>query len=231
MAFLEKNIIICVNRRFLIVLFIIIIVLTRPKGSGGGDDEDEGIDESKVLGDIICKYEIDESKSQTPILGRDFIKPNNFDILVDDKRIPFYKDYKFPKTGSHKLRFVFYDKEVNIDNMFKGIKSLITVELSSLKNVSITSMISTFENCNNLQKFNIDGYDLTKIKSVQKLFYGAHNLVEAKLDLFADNNIEDMSYLFAMSDLTEIDLSKISTKNVKNCPICSMDVVLYILWI
>ena len=84
---------------FLIILFIIIIVLANSSSSKKTSDEEkkreeeekkqeeeEGIDESKVYGDIICQYEIDGTSTQTTILGKEFIKPNNFDILVDNKK-------------------------------------------------------------------------------------------------------------------------------------------------
>ena len=35
--------------------------------------------------------------------------------------------------------------KINLDYMFKGIKSLISVEMNSTKKIEITSMISTFE--------------------------------------------------------------------------------------
>ena len=214
---------------FLIILFIIIIVLANSSSSKKTSDEEkkreeeekkqeeeEGIDESKVYGDIICQYEIDGTSTQTTILGKEFIKPNNFDILVDNKKIGFFREYKFSKTGMHTLRFIFYDYEVNLDNMFKGIKSLISAELLSEHNLTITSMQSTFEDCSNLNKFNLTGYDLTKVTNVQKLFFGANDLKDIDLELFANSNLEDMSYFFAMSDISTLDFSKLNTKNVKN---------------
>ena len=77
-------------------------------------------------------------------------------------------------------------------------------------------MQSTFEDCSNLNKFNLTGYDLSKVTNAQKLFFGANNLKDIDLELFADSNFEDMSYFFAMSDISYLNLSKLNTKNVKN---------------
>ena len=60
-----------------------------------------------------------------------------------------------------------------MDNMFKGVSTLISVEMDSLNYVEIISMISTFENCTNLNTVKIKGFNTNKIKSMQKLFYNS----------------------------------------------------------
>ena len=63
-----------------------------------------------------------------------------------------------------------YEK-LNMDNMFKNIKDLISIEMKSENNCQITSMISTFENCNQLKEFKIDGFDVEQVKSTNKMFF------------------------------------------------------------
>ena len=195
----------------LILILIIIIVVISSKS----ENKEDSIDESKVTGDIKCEYDISSTSESTQILGNDYNK-TKLDIVVDNKTFGFLREIKFPQTGIHTIRFVFYEKEINLNYMFKGVKSLISVEMNSTKNLEINSMISTFEECENLEKFNISGYNTSKVKSIHKLFYGVKNLNYMDFDLFSENIIEDMSYLFAMSSFVTIDLSKLNTNKAKN---------------
>ena len=110
----------------LIIVFILIIVLISGK-KNANEEENKLIDESKVFGDIICLYE--KNKIQTQILGFDFVKPNSFDIAINNKKVNFNREVKFPED-INEVRFVFYEKTANIDNMFKGVKSLVSVEIN-----------------------------------------------------------------------------------------------------
>ena len=160
----------------ILLAIIIIIVVILSNGSGDSNNEDK-IDELKVMGEIICQYNIDRGNVKTEILSQDFAKPDSMNIVIDNKIIVgFVREFQFSESGDHKLRFVFYNQKVNLDNMFKDIKSLVSVEMNSTKSLEITSMQSTFEGCENLNNFNIVGYDLSQVKSVQKLFYKANQL-------------------------------------------------------
>ena len=55
--------------------------------------------------------------------------------------------------------------------MFEDISSLSSAIFISNKNTAITSMISTFENCINLNTITINGFDTRNLKSVSRLFY------------------------------------------------------------
>ena len=66
---------------------------------------------------------------------------------------------------------LFRKRLLNMDNMFKDVSSLISVEIKSFNNTEITSMISTFENCENLIEFSISGFSTKNLKSLKKLFY------------------------------------------------------------
>ena len=85
----------------------------------------------------------------------------------------------------------------------------------SKKNAKITSMISSFENCANLNSFKINDFDTNEVKSISKLFYNT-SLNILNIENFNINNVEDMSYMLSNSKLEQIDLSKLNLKNVKN---------------
>jgi hypothetical protein len=50
-----------------------------------------------------------------------------------------------------------------MDYMFQNIKELYSVEMRSIKNSKITSMISTFESCANLRSFSMSGFNYEEL--------------------------------------------------------------------
>ena len=81
-------------------------------------------------------------------------------------------------------------------NMFKGIKSLLMVEMNTNNNIKINSIESAFESCTNFFSFNITGFDTSQLKSLNKIFY---ETMISSLDGFNidTKNIQDFSYFFA----------------------------------
>ena len=145
----------------LIALIVLIVLVAKSKGS----------DSKKTIGEINCDYEVKTITQNTQLLGKEFnIRNNQFDIYIDGKKIKYSKEYKFKTADSHKVQIKIYDK-INMDNMFKGVSELVSVEMISSKNCQILSMTSTFENCENLRSFNITGFNGENLKSMKKLFY------------------------------------------------------------
>ena len=90
-----------------------------------------------------------------------------------------------------------------MDYMFADLPLLLTVNMISEKNAKISSMISAFENSENLNTFNMVGFNTGNIKSLKRLFY---NTQISNIDMFDTSNVQDMSYMFAFSSLSNIDL-------------------------
>ena len=61
-----------------------------------------------------------------------------------------------------------------MENMFKEISSLLSVEMFTNKNAKIKSIESAFEDCISLNSFNITGFDVSQIKSLRKIFYNPY---------------------------------------------------------
>ena len=101
-----------------------------------------------------------------------------------------------------------------MDNMFQNIDSLISIDMKSEKNLKILSMESTFENCIELEYFNMIGFDTSNIISINKLFYKTNlknfNLTSFLLNM---NNLKEMSFIFASSALEYLYFSGINTIN------------------
>ena len=80
---------------FIVILIIIIILIA----TSVGGKKQEPLKE--IIGEIICKYEISDKNNPTPILGKDFNYEGNFDILIDNQKVDFIKEYKFEETEAN----------------------------------------------------------------------------------------------------------------------------------
>ena len=187
---------------FIIILIIILVVCLN------SDDEKE------VLGEINCIYDINDISIETDLVGNNFVKNSDFDMFIDDIKIDYSNKYKFENTGEHKVKFVLYN-ELRMNYMFQDIKALKKVEMESNKNLKILSMESTFENCEQLELFNISGFDGNDIPSMAKLFYNS-NIKEIYFSNFPTNNVKNMSYSFASTNLVSLDLSMLDLSKVED---------------
>ena len=68
--------------------------------------------------------------------------------------------------------------------------------MNSSVGCQISSMISTFENCENLKLFTLKGFYADQLKSMHKLFYKS-GLQSFILSDFNTINLEDISYMFS----------------------------------
>ena len=68
--------------------------------------------------------------------------------------------------------------------MFKNIFSLVSVIMYSDKNCKIISLESTFENCQNLYDFEINGFDTSELTSLNKLFFTYLFIFLSKFNFF-----------------------------------------------
>ena len=171
-----------------------------------------------LIGEINCIYDVQTKSQNTKIFGNEFkINKNaneNFQMYIDGENIKYSKEYQFESIGIHNLQIKLYnDLELNMDYMFKDIKDLISIEMKSENKCKITSMISAFENCENLNNFTLNGYDASELKSMKKLFYKS-GISTYSFKSFNTIKLEDISYMFAFSSINELSLSDINTNQV-----------------
>ena len=212
----------------IVILAVIIVVIITTSGSkeekkedpvpaptDKPDSDEDDHDPSTALGEINAYYNVKSTDKPIIILSPNFVKTSSFSIYIDDKYVKFTKEYTFPKKNPNQnVKFLIYE-DISLETMFKGVKDLLSVQITSTKNLKITSMISAFEDCEQLSSFNINGCDTSQVISVKNLFRNTdiRSLDIAGLSL---TNIKDMSYMFANSKLQNIDLSKLNTQNVEN---------------
>ena len=185
-----------------IIIIILIVVLSSSKSN------------KTEIGQINCNYDVKIKNKEINILGEEFKKDSEFDMFIDGKLIKYSKKYVFDQEKTYQIQFKLYGN-LNMDFMFKNIDSLISIEMISEKFAKINTMVSSFENCINLETFNIRGFNTSEVKSFSKLFFNT-SLTNINLENFDTNNTEDFSYMFAFSKIEKINISKFNTKKAKN---------------
>jgi surface protein len=208
----------------LIIILIVLLIHTNDNSDnqngknkneeGGEEGKDIPDDDNSYKGQIICIYDVFSDKRPTEILSKAFTKTTNFDIYINDKKVDYSKEVIFPKYGEIKVTYALI-QNINMENMFKDISSLLSVDMVTDKNLKILSMKNAFDNCEKLKEFSIKGFDTTEINSLQNLFYNTKIESLSNFNI-STTNVEDMSYLFSNTYLTSIDLSYLSTNKVLN---------------
>jgi len=219
----SKSFTILPKKKWIITLIILLVLILIAEGlvflsfilTPKSDSND--VDDIKISG-IDCIYTI--SELNTSILSPEFENKNNtvIEIYVNGTKINYTKEYSFPSKGKYRIKYILND-ELYLDNMFKNIDSIQSIELKNSSNstIKILSMKSTFEGCKNLEKVLFtESFDTSDLKSTSKLFYNS-GIKELNMNKFDTNNVEDMSYMFSHCEsLTSLNLSNFSTQNAIN---------------
>ena len=209
----------------LVLIFFLLNKNNSSTSSISNDKPKSGGDTNKLSGiggEINCKYSIANANIDAPLLSRNFENLNNtiVSIEINEKKINYTKEYKFSSVGTYKVKFIL-NSIVNMDNMFRDLKNIISVEsMNAYKNstLKIISAISAFQECPNLKEVTIndDSFDTSELKSTSKMFYNS-GLNKINLNNFNARNVENMSFMFGSCEsLTSLSLEKFDTSNVKD---------------
>ena len=197
----------------IISILLLIIFLVLIKNSNKKDESDD-YPIGNYIGIINCTFNIDNISENIPILGDEFQNDSEIDIIIDKKRIEYSKTYNFKKIGDHNIQYILYNN-ISMDYMFKDLYNLRYVEMISDKNCEIYSMISTFENCENLEKFENFGFNTIQVNSMKRLFYNT-KIFEWNFINISTNNVEDISYMFGGIKSEKINILNFNTSKVLN---------------
>ena len=117
----------------IIIITILLLVFLFEKSNDNSNENDSNEPKDKVeIGIINCTYEIHSVKEEVNIIGKDFESISSFDIYINGKKENPSKSYNFTKIGINTIIFKLYE-DINMDNMFKNISFLISVEMTSKK--------------------------------------------------------------------------------------------------
>ena len=136
----EKKKLIIISGSVFFAIIIAVILLIILAGS-------KGKKEKKILGVINCSYDVKSATRGTILLSNEYNNKNSdFDIEIHGNIIKYSKQYIFNNTGQNNVKFILYGP-INMDFMFKDVPDIVSIEMLSENNLEITSMISSFENC------------------------------------------------------------------------------------
>ena len=194
---ISKQLLIIGGIIFISIVFLIIIVILFSISSK--NDSEEKV--KKVIGQIICLFNVQQHNQKVKILGEEFNKTSDFTLYIDEQKInQNLKEYIFNSSGAHKIKIDLHE-DINMDYMFKDITNLINIEMFSKNKVKLLSMESTFEGCISLISVNISGFNTVNLYSMNKLFHNT-SLENLILDINT-NYLEDVSFMFGGSKIDQ----------------------------
>ena len=144
-----------------------------------------------------------------------YLEPS--EVIVNDVQNDSCKINCFFKKDLNNVTIKF-DRLINTtENMFKGLKNIIEIDLSNFHTSKVTSMVSMFESCLNLSKINFGYINTSLVKDMTCLFHECKKLASVDVSKFDTSSVTSFKYLFRFCvSLTSIDLSNFNTQNVED---------------
>ena len=97
----------------------------------------------------------------------------------------------------------------DVSNLFKGCKSLVSLDMSNLDTKNVTNMEYMSYGCSSLKTIKLN-FNTENVKFMNNMFSYCFSLSSIDLSNFNTKNVNDMSGMFSFcSSLTSIDFSKI----------------------
>ncbi|MBP3372484.1 MAG: BspA family leucine-rich repeat surface protein, partial [Clostridia bacterium] len=97
----------------------------------------------------------------------------------------------------------------NCKDLFKDMKSLVTVNTSNLDTSSVTQMEAMFMGCAVLTTLDVSNWDTSNVTSMHNMFNGCTNLDGLDVSKWDTSNVKRMSQMFYQcSNITTLDVSK-----------------------
>lgn len=175
-----------------------------------------------TTGKIECTYY--SYGKEIYIFNQNYEKDEELEVLINDKENDEDKPkYNKKEEGNFTVEIKTTKDEIKLDNMFKST-NVKTIKMSSEKEVKINSMIGSFANCSLLEKFEISGFDTSDVTNMSRFFFNDTRLTEVDIVKMKTNKLKNIDYMFAYTNISEIDLSNFniellanSTGVFKNC--------------
>ena len=89
----------------MLVIIILVFILLAVRSSSNEEEGSENKD--NILGEIICRYKVEDSSKNIILLGNEYEK-GDLDIFIQKKKVDFTKEYKFDKPDEYEVQFKLY---------------------------------------------------------------------------------------------------------------------------
>lgn len=107
-------------------------------------------------------------------------------------------------------------KVIHMNSMFSACTQLTGLDLSNFDTSKVTNMSGMFSSCSKLTSLDISDFDTSNVTDMGDMFYSCTSLTTINLNNFNTSKVEYMSYMFAYSNITNLDISNFDMRNVKN---------------
>ncbi len=101
-----------------------------------------------------------------------------------------------------------------MDGMFRGCKSLKTLDLSHFDTSKVKSMQGIFSECSSLENLDLSHFNTKQVEDMSTMFYGCKRLKHVDLSSFDTKNVSSFYRMFfECSSLNDLDLSQFDVDN------------------
>ena len=166
---------------------------------------------------IIKSYEEIKRKENYWTIGNNNEKEiiDNTEIYVNDEKIDFCFEYKFPKIGKYTIKFMFKKPLTNINWIFYNCKSLISINFSNFNSNDIKKIACAFSYCSSLKDLNLSNFKTYNIEDISFLFEHCSSLETLDLSNFLTEKVTNMWGTFwNCGSLKNLNLSNFNTNKV-----------------
>ncbi len=138
----------------LVIVFFIILKIVTTK---------ENPSSSQKYLILKCIYDIQSNSEYTQLMSSEYDNAN-ISMKINGTKNNYNYTLKLESIGLTDIEFTIYEEKLKMDNLFKNIYSLISIEISSNDSNKIASMVSTFEGCTNLKKVKFSNLNTEELK-------------------------------------------------------------------
>lgn len=108
-------------------------------------------------------------------------------------------------------------KVKNMRNMFAGLQSLTSLDVTMFDTTNLTNAQYMFAQCNSLKTLDLSSLEMSKVTNMNYMFYDMLRLESLDISNFDTSSVETMESMFrSCGSLKTLDVSSFNTSNVTN---------------
>ena len=220
-SFLKRNKLYIIIGVSILLVAIIIVVLCVCLTGNPDDEEDIPKEEPIIIkNNINLEVYSDRDGKEISFLSEEFKvvqtlkSEENQVLLIDGKKYPFSKSMKLEK-GKHNVTIILGENINTCQNMFKNCRDIQSIYFNVSNNC--TNMDYMFSGCSSLISINTENLETTEVTSMNSIFNGCCSLKTLNLEYFNTSKVVNMENMFCNCNaLGNIDLTNFDTSSVTN---------------
>ena len=119
------------------------------------------------------------------------------------------------KMGTNTIIMIWENYITNMQDMFYGCSSIISIDFSNFDSSSVTNMKAMFAFCYSLKSLDLSNFKTSNVSIMINMFYCCKSLTTLNLSTFDTSKIDSLEGFFCgCSSLEYIDISNFNTTSV-----------------